>query len=655
MILRVARILLLIIIIFPQHLQGQSSSISRKFSKVRVNVPKLIDSAQRISDVNPSKAFDLLEKALSESISSEDKNSEALTYAALGNINNRLNQFDLSIQYFQKAINIFEELKNYRELDKTHSSLGFAYSNTKEYTKAIDCYQKNLKYAQNLGNIDEISRIKLKIANIKSKTGDYETALETLSEILELEKNINDKDIIIEAESMSAEIYSKTNRKQKALLSYKKTAELAKRNNNVDLYSNSMNQQGNIYRQQNDVDKELEVRNELLKTGENVADYNLVAEQNREIGNIYVTQNQSGKAISYFNRSIDIADKAGALEQKSMTLQSLSAAYSKNAQYDKALEVYKQYVSTVDAIYKRREQEINANANLIATLNRKIQRLDLIEKELDISHRTLELLRYEQTVNKKEIKTVRLIGFSAILALLILSIALYTIYRSSIQKRRANQLLALKSLRSQMNPHFIYNSLNSVNNYISKNDEKSANKYLSEFSLLMRAVMDNSKHDFVLLSSELDIIKHYLSLEHSRFNDKFDYQIDINTQIDGENIYIPPMLIQPFIENSIWHGLRYLDNKGFLKLSVGLESKQLIIIIEDNGIGRQKSEELKTRFQKEHNSTGLKNIENRINIIEELFKLRINVAISDLDNKSGTKVVISFPIITNHISYASNT
>jgi LytS/YehU family sensor histidine kinase len=197
-----------------------------------------------------------------------------------------------------------------------------------------------------------------------------------------------------------------------------------------------------------------------------------------------------------------------------------------------------------------------------------------------------------------------------------------------------------------MNPHFIYNALNSVNNYISKNDEKSANKYLSDFSKLMRSVMENSKHDFVTLQSEIEIITLYLKLEQSRFSDKFDYSFNISQIIETENYFVPPMLIQPFIENAIWHGLRYRNDKGFLNITIDKENHSLRVIIEDNGIGRKKSEELKTRNQKEHVSTGLRNIENRIKIINALYQDKMGITVEDLDKSSetGTRATILIPL-----------
>jgi len=213
-------------------------------------------------------------------------------------------------------------------------------------------------------------------------------------------------------------------------------------------------------------------------------------------------------------------------------------------------------------------------------------------------------------------------------------------------------MLALKSLRSQMNPHFIYNSLNSVNNYISKSDEKAANKFLSDFSRLMRSVMDNSKHDFVTLSSEIQILEVYLKLEHSRFSDKFDYQFDVSKELEAEQYLVPPMLIQPFIENAIWHGLRYRNDKGLLNVSVNKDKDAIKVLIQDNGIGRKKSEELKTKNQKEHASTGLKNIENRISIINQLYHTKIGLAIIDIEDEheTGTHVTLTIPLKNDTIN-----
>jgi sensor histidine kinase YesM len=220
--------------------------------------------------------------------------------------------------------------------------------------------------------------------------------------------------------------------------------------------------------------------------------------------------------------------------------------------------------------------------------------------------------------------------------------------RNIRQKQRANMQIKLQSLRAQMNPHFIFNSLNSVNNFISKNDERSANKYLSDFSRLMRTVLSNSDQDFVSLETEVDTMKIYLELEHFRFGEKFDYQLEIADDIDPEIIRVPPMLIQPYIENAIWHGLRYKEEKGILNVRIFTENDLLYCTVKDNGIGRKKSAALKTDHQKTYQSTGIKNTKERIELLNKMHGTRLNVSILDLEengNAAGTLVRISVPYI----------
>ena len=199
-----------------------------------------------------------------------------------------------------------------------------------------------------------------------------------------------------------------------------------------------------------------------------------------------------------------------------------------------------------------------------------------------------------------------------------------------------------------MNPHFIFNSLNSVNQFIAQNNELEANKYLSSYSRLMRNIMENSNKDFTPLSTELEQLKEYLDLEHMRFSDKFVYETEVDESLDTDHISVPNMLIQPQLENAIWHGLRYKESGGLLKLSVKPEGNSLCVKIEDNGIGLKKSNELKTRHQKEHHSRGLTNTRERINLLNSLYGMHITIEITEKegdDEDTGVIVLLRFPLI----------
>ena len=632
---------------------GQSLKKFKSFSRSEHSASSFIDSALTISGKNPSKAFDYIEKALSISIQDGDKQSEASAYQTLGKINFNLNQPDLSISYYLKAILIYDASNDKALLNQTRALLADAYVLNKQNDKALDYYLQSLTYYKKQNDKTHILSIQNKIANIYNEKGETKKAADLFKEVAKSAERTGDPKAEIEAQSKLGDVYFKTSNPNQAIEAYDKAQQIATSSKNQQAVANTMVQKSNVYRTYKQYDSELKLRNELIDLETDNNNTKSVAKQNLEIGNIYLAKNDATKAIPAIEKSIAISEENGDLEQKSQGLQVLSKAYSQRNDFAKAFEVYKRYVETIDALYKSKEDALKSSAEVATTINNKLQRLNLIEKELSLSEKTYDILKQEHLVNQKELKSRKIFNISIGVAFLVLTIASFLIYRSSLQKRRANQLLALKSLRSQMNPHFIYNSLNSVNNYISKNDEKSANKFLSDFSKLMRAVMDNSKQDFVSLHSEIQILEVYLKLEHSRFSDKFEYQFNIDQELEAEQCLVPPMLIQPFIENAIWHGLRYRSDKGLLTVSLSKEKGAIKVLVRDNGIGRKKSEELKTKNQKEHASTGLKNIENRISLINQLYHAKIGLSIIDYENgqETGTHVTLTIPIKNDTISH----
>ncbi len=207
----------------------------------------------------------------------------------------------------------------------------------------------------------------------------------------------------------------------------------------------------------------------------------------------------------------------------------------------------------------------------------------------------------------------------------------------------------LTTLRSQMNPHFIFNSLNSIYNYILNNETDNAAEYLVKFSKLMRMVLSQSKEKIVRLSDELDVVNLYLELEQIRFDQKFDYQIQIDHSLKTDDLYLPPMLIQPFIENSIWHGLMHKKEKGALHFSVMKKSdeEKLMITITDDGIGREKSRSINRAKKKK--SFGLDITRKRLDSFEVMYGHKASLKIVDLVDAeglaAGTEVQLEIPFI----------
>lgn len=144
------------------------------------------------------------------------------------------------------------------------------------------------------------------------------------------------------------------------------------------------------------------------------------------------------------------------------------------------------------------------------------------------------------------------------------------------------------ALRAQMNPHFLFNSLNSINNYILKNDADNAAGYLTKFSRLMRLILDNSRNNWIWLQSELKALQLYIELEAFRFDDSFTYRIDVACEVQAEHVIVPPMIIQPYVENAIWHGLMHRKSGGgHLQIDIAREGPDLCITVKDNGVGRK--------------------------------------------------------------------
>lgn len=245
------------------------------------------------------------------------------------------------------------------------------------------------------------------------------------------------------------------------------------------------------------------------------------------------------------------------------------------------------------------------------------------------------------------------IWFKLIIILLILGIitlfTLMVIHQIKLTERRKQEQLKLEALRGQMNPHFLFNSLNSINYFISLNDRLSANKYISDFSNLMRAILDNSVNEYVRMDKEIEMLENYLQLEHLRFSEKFDYSIETDENINTKEIEIKPSMVQSFIENAIWHGIRSLnDRKGFVRVVFKqLQPDCIHCYVEDDGIGRNLAEKYKTANQRNHHSRGIGIINQRLKIINRMKRTNFKITMEDLypdKEETGTRVIIEIPV-----------
>ncbi|HOS16200.1 MAG TPA: histidine kinase, partial [Bacteroidales bacterium] len=228
----------------------------------------------------------------------------------------------------------------------------------------------------------------------------------------------------------------------------------------------------------------------------------------------------------------------------------------------------------------------------------------------------------------------------------ILIIVSFIIYKHiQVKTKQKINELTLQNLIQQMNPHFIFNTLNSIQYYMYNHSELETNEYISKFSQLIRKILENTNNSKVKIMDELEAIKLYIELEQLRFNNSFDYQITLPSDASLDEYKIPTMFIQPFVENAIIHGLRHLKDKGLLSITVSVKNGLLICEIDDNGIGRSKAEEINA--DNKHKSLSLSIANERLKLLSSstYTKLKINYYDkSTTPGERGTKVIIELPI-----------
>jgi two-component system LytT family sensor kinase len=210
----------------------------------------------------------------------------------------------------------------------------------------------------------------------------------------------------------------------------------------------------------------------------------------------------------------------------------------------------------------------------------------------------------------------------------------------------------LTALQAQMNPHFVFNALNSIKRMILDHDNEMASRYLSKFALMIRMTLEHSRQVFVTLDENIEYINNYLAMEQLRFGDSFTYTIEIDELLDLEDTLLPSMMIQPLIENAIWHGLMQSQNQKNISINFMKLEEKVVCTVEDNGIGLHHSERLRLKQRPLHRSVGLENLKKRIRIINEKYDTDCSLHIQDLselvDQKEGTRAVLQLNLINTY-------
>ena len=615
--------------LFLPNLTAQEKS---RYSK-KTQEETYLEEARRLREKNPEKAIKFLEKAIRSSKETSNYAVDAEAYFLLGSIYEDIGQNDLALQRYVRASRLFEltEVKQVRAQNYYRMGLLQLSDNQEGSARESFTFCRDFAIENDLKNLCAEG-----LARVSFKEENYDEGFTILEEVEEEKVNM-DSMTRSRVEAQKADAYIQQNDYSNARAAYDNSvnsipqAPRAKKAKAKDFEYIEEMKEKLIQMQPENEAEQIEIRElNARKLAElDVPNSNYISE-NLKLADIYVRKNELEKAAEFVKKSEAGINENTEAAKVAEVFKKSSEIKNKIGNFADAAKDYDRYIAVNDVALKEKEADL---VQLIEIVKNQ-QSIDLLEKDFVLEEKEKMLL--ESQLNTQKI----IIGLLSLL-LVGAGIFFYFLWRNVKERRRANQMLLLKSLRTQMNPHFIFNALNSVNNFIAKNDEKAANKFLSEFSRLMRKVLDYSQQDFISLSEEVELNELYLKLEHFRFRDKFDFEFTKDIQLDGQEIDVPPMLIQPFIENAVWHGLRYKKEKGKLTVNVSQIADKLIVIINDNGIGRAKSRELKTQNQRNYKSTGLANVERRIDLINEIYGKNYAVEIRDLEE--GTEVEIQIP------------
>ena len=364
-----------------------------------------------------------------------------------------------------------------------------------------------------------------------------------------------------------------------------------------------------------------------------------------DIAKVYAAQKNHQAALDFAHEGLALAQATGARPYIADGLKLLSAIYEAKGENKNAFFYIKQYTALKDSLLSDQLKAKLFGYKSRMENEKKQAQIELLKKEKLMSLQQLEL----QQQRLQQASLLRKILITGILVFVVLGIILFRNlalkrWNEKLQSERRQAELEMQALRAQMNPHFIFNCLSSINGYILKNESEPAADYLTKFSRLIRMVLTNSKKTLIPLEDELEMLRLYLEMERLRFQYSFDYTINLRNEIDVQNIFIPPLLLQPFAENAIWHGLMHKEGSGHLHIELGLEEKILTCIITDNGIGRYKAAMIKSKSAEKQKSMGLQITAGRLALLSQEKEEKAFFNIEDLSdeqgNAAGTRVIL---------------
>ena len=584
-------------------------------------------------------------------------------------------------KYLRKGLNIFEAINNEFGIGWCNMWLAQTLYSQNRFQEALGHLKTSLFFLDKLNDWDGKAKAWAWMGGIYANFGSYDSSYFYCSESLRIRQQMSDHSCVAYSFANMGHLYKIAGSNEDALYYYRQAFNYAN-THAVDYYVTSLiylEPIGNIYNALNSVDssyyylqraveidpdnkmKKISFAETLLKKGQIDSALLIFSkpikhfrEQNDKwdlmrvllnVAKAYHAKKADGEALQYALESLFIARQADAKQHILEAYKLLLALYNNLDKRDSAYFFLEKYTALKDSLVNTQFLWKLSNYKKQEDFKRQLEELAFLDKENKIKE---EKLRQEA-----KLKWILLGG------LLIAALSGFMIYKNLALQRKNDKLenmhrqaelhhhiseLEMQALRAQMNPHFIFNCLNSINRFILKNDTEAASNYLTKFSRLIRMALTHSKQTVISLEDELEMVELYLDMERLRFKNAFDYNILVKTPIDTGNVFVPPMLLQPFAENAIWHGLMHKEERGHLDIELSVAKKTLTCTITDDGVGRKKAAEINSKSAEKKKSMGIQITAKRLALLNKDSSEPVFFNVEDLvDNEGrpgGTKVVL---------------
>ncbi|MFN3969441.1 tetratricopeptide repeat protein [Flavobacterium sp.] len=643
--------LLLFFSVFSLFLNGQNKTIDslilelKKANSDIVRSKILNNLANEYSTNNPKLMLDYANKALKLSSKIGFKIEQGNAYHYIGNANIIFGNYAKALDNFAKAQNIFEneirnssneiEIKN--GLARAYGSIGFVFMQQSNYAKALSFNFKALKIFQETNNLVKLAAIYNNIGVIYKSQGDYFKSLNYYEKCLTIQEKLKDENIGTTTNNIGL-VYLNLKDFPKGLEYFNKSKLYFNKYPNAYGLAQLYYNYGLYYKGINQNEKAVDYTNKALTVFNNIENKFMIADCYALLGTIYFGQSKHNLALEFTTKALVIAKELNILDKIQSFEKLLSEIYEKQNNLAESLKHYKLYSIAKDSLANAETVKSTIRAEMSFDFDRKemLQKEELFKKDLV----------FKQQSKLNQIK----IAFAMFLVLFVCGI-MFLIYNKSVLKKKLTleKELAVyeqKALHLQMNPHFIFNCLGSITSFIVKNSTEAAINYLAKFSKLMRLTLEYSKETLIPIDKEIESLQNYLELEQLRFNHSFQFQINKDSNID-DDVALPPLLLQPFIENAIIHGVNPKVKTGLIVLDFTIENDSLVCVVTDNGIGINVSKELKDKKISMHKSMALDITKKRLEMMETSTTKETKVSIEQIEENGqvkGTKAMLILPL-----------